>query len=258
MVAVDRSDETNRGDIWLYDVERGSGTRFTSAPQDESIPVWSPDGSRLAFFSTRNAPEGAVHVRSLRGGNDEVMLFEYEGSASPSSWSRDDLLVIQYTGELGEESGDFGIFSVADETFTPHLTTEFAEQRGVISPDGRLLAYQSDETGRFEVYVESFPEQAERWRVSTDGGVGPSWSRDGRELYYVEDESKLFAVSVRTRAAASSLRFGKPELLFEADFKPGGFRQEYDTVDSTTFVINRRVGDLSTAPLTLVVGASGR
>jgi len=258
MVAVDRSDETNRGDIWLYDVERGSGTRFTSAPQDESVPVWSPDESRLAFFSTRNTPEGAVHVRSLRGGNDEVVLFEYEGSASPWSWSRGNLLVIQYTGELGEEAGDLGIFSVADETFTPYLNSEFTEQSGVISPDGRLLAYQSDETGRFEIYVESFPEQGERWRVSTDGGVGPSWSQDGRELYYVRAERDLMAVPVRASADGSSTEIGSADLLFSAAFKPSGMRQPFDTLKGETFVVNRSVGDRSTAPLTIVVNAAAR
>ena len=178
--------------------------------------------------------------------------------ATPWSWSADNLIVIQYTENQGELGGDIGIYSVSDETFTPHLTTPFSEQNGVISPDGRLLAYSSDETGRPEIYVEAFPDQTDRWRLSTAGGVGPSWSRDGRELYFIQDFTRLMAVSVQRPNNGSSFRFGEPELLFTTDFKEGGSRQSYDTIDGQTFVVNRRVADQETTPLTLVVNALSR
>ncbi len=258
-IAVDRSDETNRGDIWLYDVERRSGTRFTSAPQDETTPSWSPDGRRIAFLSSAAEKMGAVHVRSVRGGNDETVLFgDASTSATPWSWSTGNLLVVAYTGNVGEERRDLGIYSVADETFTPHLTTPFIEAHGVISPDGRLLAYESDETGRFEIYVETFPDQTDRWRVSPDGGTYPLWSPDGRELFFIKDNSAVFAAPVRASAAGSTLRFGEPQRLFTSDFKNRWFFQPYDTRDGQTFVVDRSIGDRSTSPLTIVINAVGR
>jgi dipeptidyl aminopeptidase/acylaminoacyl peptidase len=258
MVAVDRSDVSNRGDIWIYDVARGSGTRFTSAPEDESVPVWSPDGRQLALTSNRVVGNGAVHLRPLRGRGDERVIYGSESiSASPWSWTEAGLVIEYVDGGAGSRR-DVGVYSIEDGTFTPHLTTQFAEMNAVISPDGRLLAYQSDETGRFEIYVETYPEAVDRWRVSNDGGVGPKWRRDGRELFYIRDERSLMAVPVRVSATGAAAEIGTPELLFATVFKPGTDRQQFDTLDGETFVVNRSVGDRATAPLTLVVNVAGR
>lgn len=255
MVAVDRSDETNRGDIWIYDVERSFGTRLTSAPQDESVPVWSPDGHQLAFSSNRVNFEGAIHMRSLRGSDDERVVYELPATQiSPWSWSSAGFIVVETNQESGRSNTDLAVFSTADDIYRPYLQTQFDEKHGAISPDGRFFAYSSNETGQVEIYVTTFPEPVDRWRVSTGGGVGPSWSRDGSELYFVKDQAELFAAAVKISDVGHTLEFGQPELLFEADFKKVA-RQTYDTADGQTFVINRRFGEHDATPLTLLLNA---
>jgi Tol biopolymer transport system component len=197
-------------------------------------------------------------VRPLRGGGDERVIYGSESvSASPWSWTTAGL-IIEYVDDNAGGSRDVGVYTIEDETFAPHLTTQFDEMNAVISPDGRLLAYQSDETGRFEVYVETYPDPVDRWRVSHDGGVGPVWRRDGRELFYSRAERDLMALPVRVSAGGSSIEIGSSEPLFAAVFKPGTKRQQFDTLDGETFVINRSVGDRSTDPLTIVVNAVER
>jgi eukaryotic-like serine/threonine-protein kinase len=251
MVAVDQSDETNRGDIWLYDVARGTGTRLTSAPEDESLPLWSPDGRQIAFASVRDARLGAVHVRSLRGVDDERVLFELR-DVSPLSWSVNGAILASRSDEA--ESGlDLSVYSIAEDTLRAGPATRFNETNGAFSPDGRFLAYDSDETGAHEVYVQRYPDPVDRWRVSAGGGRGPFWRSDGRELYYVRGGSELVAVAVRPSADGSSLAFGEPVLLFSIAMKESRIRQA-DTRDGRTFVVNRSVGDADATPLTLVVG----
>lgn len=256
MVAVDKSDETNRGDIWIFDVARGAGTRLTSAPEDESMPTWSPDGRRLAFYSLRQSAQGAVHLRSLRGEDDERVLYRNpSGTTNPWSWSPGDLIVVENAAPEGAAHYDLGVLSPEDGIVTAAATTRFNEQHGTISPDGRFFAYDSDETGQPEVYIQTFPDAFDRWRVSTEGGVGPLWRPDGRELFFVTLESELIAVPVRVSGEASTFEMGTPEVLFAADFKEGAVRQPYDTIDGRVFVINRSVGDQDTTPMTVVVNA---
>jgi eukaryotic-like serine/threonine-protein kinase len=252
-VAVDQSDETNRGDIWLYDVARGTGTRFTSAPEDESAPAWSPDGRQIAFYSTRDVARGAIHVRSLRGA-EEVMLYANDvASVGPMSWSPAGALAIDYSDPAGGKGFDFGVLSISDKSFTPVMASRFNEQEGAFSPDGHFLAFDSDETGQREIYVQGFPDPVDRWRVSTDGGSNAFWRSDGRELYFTRKGSELVAVSVEVSSDGSTLSFGAPQRLFSIDLKAVR-RRQVDTIDGKTFIVNRSVGDLETTPITLVIG----
>ncbi len=250
LVAVDQSDETNRGDIWIFDVERGTGRRFTSALEDESQPVWSPDGSRIAFFSARKSADGAVHARSLRGIDDETVLYSSTGGGvGPNSWATG-FIVVDY----GLESTDLGSYSVADGAFQPLIETRFEETGGALSPDGRFLAYESDETGRREVYIQLFPASGDRWRASTDGGSGPFWRSDGRELYFMTEKGELMMVPVEAAEGGSVLTLGEPKALFSIQLKRSA-RSQIHTIDGETFIVNRAVGELESTPLTLVVGA---
>ena len=119
-----------------------------------------------------------------------------EGSAAPLSWSHAGAVAIGY-GDPGSATGfDLGVFSFSDRSFDPSLVRRFNEHSGEFSPDGRFLAFDSDETGQREVYVQGFPDSVDRWRVSTEGGANAFWRSDGRELYFVRKGSELVAVPV--------------------------------------------------------------
>jgi eukaryotic-like serine/threonine-protein kinase len=253
LLAVDQSDETNRGDIWLYDVARGTGTRLTSTPEDESAPVWSPDGRQIAFYSTRDTAIGAIHVRSLRGADDEVRLYASDVAAvAPTSWSPAGVVAIEHWNTTVGRGFDIGFFSNSDKSSHLAVASRFNEQGGAFSPDARFLAFDSDETGQREVYVQGFPDPVDRWRVSTEGGSNVFWRSDGRELYFMRKGSELVAVSIYVSADGSTFSFGAPQLLFSIHLKGHGKRQ-VDTIDGQTFIVNRSVGDLETTPITLVI-----
>jgi eukaryotic-like serine/threonine-protein kinase len=257
-VAVDQSDETNRGDIWIYDVARRTGTRWSSHPEDESTPVWSPDGRQLAFSSLREASQGAIHLGSVHRSEDERLLHSVpEGSLSPLSWSAQGTIVAEYgrAGRLGRVYG-LGALSLADGTFEAITAGRFTTLNGSLSPDGRFLAYDSDETGRREVYVQPFPDATDRWRVSTEGGSAPFWRSDGRELFFLDGSSQLSVVAVLAAPGARSLSFGAPEVLFPLHLKWSRNRQ-IDTIDGRTFVVNRTASGGETAPMTLLIGVGG-
>ena len=258
-VVVDRSDETNRGDIWIYDVDRGTGTRLTTDPVDESSPFFSPDGEKVVFYSGLGG-KPTIQIRSLHGVDDQRKVYEApDAAAAPTDWSSNGYIVFA-TDPPGATTpfgyGDLLAFSLKDGKAFPVATTKFTERSGVVSPSGRFVAYDSDETGQPEVYVQTFPEPERRWRVSTAGGSGPAWNRNGKELYFVSPRSELVAVPIRGESAASSLEFGAASVLFKLSFK-GGVDRPFDTLDGKTFIVNRRFDDLDPTPLTLVIDAFG-
>ncbi len=251
-VALDRSDETNRGDIWLIDVNRGSGTRLSSFPEDDSVPVWSPDGAEVAFFSAKGGGHTVVYVRSTRDGSDaRLLIADPAADLEPADWPRTDLMLLNRSKD---DDVDIFLCSIPDRKIRPFLATPFREWDAQVSPDGRHVAYTSDETGSMEVYVGTFPEPGERWRVSADGGRMPKWHPGGVELYYVTLDSRLMAVSLkgRNRGGDRPAPIGAPEMLFRVDLKEHRLRQ-FDTHDGTRFLANRNVSLGAGVPLTLVV-----
>jgi len=252
MVAVDRSDESNAGDIWVYDIERSTGTRLTAAPIDESFPIWSRDGRRITFGSILADGGYAVHERSARGGDDEqVLLTRPDQSLIPRSWMADGSLLLS-VGTAEQFFKQLGIYSPTSRDVAPYLTTSFSKRNPNASADGRFVAYDSDETSRSEVYIQTFPDPGERWRVSTDGGFSAVWGPDDRELYYLDARSNIVAVPVTITGA--SVVPGTPHELFHAELKEGS-NTMYDTVDGQVFVVIRRIGAIDTTPLTITVSA---
>jgi serine/threonine protein kinase/Tol biopolymer transport system component len=259
-VAVDRSDETNRGDIWVYEIDRGTGTRLSTATEDESYPQWSPDGRRIVYWAA--VGEGnVVRVQASGGGGpeeelpiDRATLPHHVGGhveglrPRPSGWSSRGVIFL-------DRGGDIWVWALDDRSLSPFLETPFTEQGATPSADGRFVAYDSDETGRPEVYVRTFPDSGRRWRVSTDGGRAPAWRRDGGEIYYTSADGKLTAVTVGPSTGGGGeedLRFGSPHALFPVEEKPVTQRQ-FDTLDGETFVVNRPRRTGSRSPLTLVL-----
>ena len=175
-----------------------------------------PDGRRLAYRETRTGTRN-VFWTMADGSGAEERLTTGEGNQSPTSWSPDgQALAIVDNSTTG--ATHLMLLRLSDHKLQPLLHTPFNEGGGQFSPDGRWLAYASDESGRFEVYVQAYPGPGGKWQISTDGGTGPIWNRSGLELFY-RSANKLMAVNVTTHPSFSS---GKPKMLFEGSFLSEG------------------------------------
>jgi len=203
--------------LWLYELERESVIRFTDDESVEWWPLWTPDSKRVVFNS--NLHGGSVlnlYWRPIEGGQAE-RLTESKYYQQPQSWSADGKELFFTQGPHPKTGVDIWMLPFDGERKPrPLLQTRFNEFHPVISPDGNWLAYGSDETGRWEVYVQPYPGLGTTTRISTDGGCEPLWSPDGRELYYRNPSGKkMMAVSFITEP---NLRIGKPEFLFEGEY----------------------------------------
>ncbi len=199
-------------EIGIFDFERGSLTPLTNNTTGSQAPVWSPDGRRIAFRGTRNGYRN-VWVKAVDGTGDEQQLTRGERLQTPLSWSPDGRHLLYYETDP-VRANDIWMLSLADGKAEPIVTAPLSQHDGQWSPDGRWIAYTSEESGGEEVYVLPFPLTGERWRVSTNGGADPLWSRDGRELFY-RTAGKVMAVEVRTSRRFSA---GTPRALFDDTF----------------------------------------
>jgi Tol biopolymer transport system component len=207
--------------IWLYDLQRGGEARFISPPLTGSAPVWSPDGSRIAFGSGYS--DSGLYLKDANGSSKEELLLGSGNSKSPSDWSRDGRYLI-YTESGPKSQGDIWyLLDPLSQSSKPKPVkfqgTEAKESQGQLSPDGRWLAYASDETGNQEIYVRPFPSGPGRWKISAGRGSNrePRWRRDGKELFFLEfmqPNIRLTAVPVQS-GIPGDFRAGAAQALFE-------------------------------------------
>ncbi len=237
-------------DIWIYELARGVRTRFTFEASSENLPVWSPDGARLAFASNRGG-QFAVFEKAADGAGEARELFRGDAESRPLSWSQDGRYLALYRLDPATRSDIWILPLEGGQKPFSFLQSPFEEQNAAFSPNGRWIAYSTDESGRNEVYVTSFPGKGGQWQVSTAGGSRPSWRRDGKEIYYLASDDKLMAVSLSERGA--SLEMTAPQPLFPVRIKRWRFGRGYDvTADGKRFVVNTLLQE-SGSPLTLVV-----
>jgi serine/threonine protein kinase len=200
------------GDIWILDLEQDMRGRFTFDPADERTPLWSPDGSQLAFVSTQ-ATQGRIYVRPASGQGEATLLHTADNQVELSDWSNDGRLIFFNLINPGDGGSDIWILDMETGEAEILLTGDWFENAN-LSPDGKWLAFTSQESGKVETYVQSFPEAGGRWMVSSDKGSGsaqrPIWRRDGRELFYLRGSSVMI-VPVSTESGFS---FGEPKVLF--------------------------------------------
>jgi eukaryotic-like serine/threonine-protein kinase len=214
--------ESRNSDIWLLDVGRGVNTRFTFDPRASAFPVWSPDGSRVVYGSYGSQSKGHLdlYVRNSTGAGAEQALYESGDNKVPSDWSRDGrYIAFELFDSKGKTKWDIWILPLfGDRKPFPYLQTEFDEADAVFSPDGDWLAYESDESGIYEIYLAPF-HGGGKFQVSQGGGAQPAWKRDGTALFYLAGD-KLMEVGVRRKG--SEVELGAPHALFEITGLQGG------------------------------------
>jgi Tol biopolymer transport system component len=246
-------------DLWQTDLTRASTSRFTYGPLINASAVWSPDGLHIVFRTNRKGLIELYRKAATGGGAEEPVLNEATQRAAgmlstvnsvPSDWSPDGRHILFSAPSTG--SGfDLWLLPLADGKPVKFLSLPADQMHGSFSPNGQLIAYSSDESGRFEVYVESFPRSEWRQKVSTNGGSEPRWREDGREIYYLSEERKLMAVSV-----GPDRSFGVPKLLFQTQVPAGvvAFRTNYvPSRDGQRFLINTQTGSPAPLPITVVL-----
>jgi hypothetical protein len=249
-VAVDRANSRSAFyDLWLNDLVRGTSSRFTFGPRASQFPIWSPDGKHIAFRSTRGGmAEAAVYQRTPGGGAEDEVLDKTPRTKLPTDWSRDGRYIIEQTSNDPKTRTDIWVLPLfGDRKPFPYVRTEFGETGGKLSPDGRWLAYASDETSRNEVYVQTFPEHGGKWQVSANGGDRPVWSRDGKELFFIDADRKLMAVPVK---AGPKFEAGAPQPLFDTRVGADG---RYDVSKDGRFLIPTQIQQNVGAPMTVVI-----
>jgi Tol biopolymer transport system component len=200
--------------VWLYDASREALTRFTLEGNSNLNPIWTPDGKRIAFQSTKEGPQNIFwQLADGNGGAERLTTSDYLNS--PTSWSPDGRLLAYF--EVNPTTGwDIWVLNLSDRKARPFLRTPFNESVPRFSPDGHWIAYISNESGRFELYVQPYPGPGGKWQISTEGGTEPAWNPNGRELFY-RSGNKMMAVDIATQPSFSA---GKPRVLFEGRYEP--------------------------------------
>jgi Tol biopolymer transport system component len=252
-LAVDVLDQTKSAtDVWLYGADGSGAVKFAFGQGDQGNPVWSPDGKRIAFFSDRKAKrvKGDIWVKPVDGGVEEVLL-ENADSNTPEDWSRDGrFLSMTTTPAQGRRTNQVWVLDLGSGKKAAAVSTggnQFAGDSR-FSPDVRFLAYDSDESGRSEAYVQAFPGPGGKWQVSTAGGGNPHWRGDGKELFYLSLDNRIMSVPLET---APAFHAGAPTPLFAVH---PAFGSVYDVApDGKRFLVNSLPADPSSPPLSLLV-----
>jgi eukaryotic-like serine/threonine-protein kinase len=209
-IATGNITPAGKGDLWMLEVNRGVTSPLNARPGTNIWPVWSPDSRSVVFSS---GPPFNLFRTELSGG--EKRLTQSEVFQFPNDWSHDGRFILfDQNGQANKT--DMWILPLSPDGVPgsprPWLQTPADEYEGVFSPDDRWVAYQSDESGRYEIYIDTFPERHGKVRISTNGGTIPRWGAGGRELFFVSPESKLMAVSLKAGSAAEP---STPRELFQ-------------------------------------------
>jgi eukaryotic-like serine/threonine-protein kinase len=242
-------------DVWMFDVARGVRTRFTLEPTDEQTAIWSPDGSHVVFNSR---PKGYfdLYEQDVNGASGPTVLQTDAQNKTPWSWSPDGKFILYSTGGYAIGNYDLWLLPMTGDSQprvpSPFLQTPFNEYNARFSPDGRWVAYVSDETGLNEVYVTRFPGPSGKWPVSAGGGNYPRWRADGKELFYLARDNKLMAATVKSQGTEFDVTSAQP--LFDIHHPGANSRYPYDvSADGQRFLVNTIVEQTALPPITLVV-----
>ena len=214
MMVVEKHDlRTSSGDLWLIDLKTGSTSRLTFDGMHNTLGVWSPDGKRIVFTGRPNGIRN-LHLKSIGTESDEPLLAPGPDRL-PTDWSSDGARILYEQGFAAPR--DVFVLEMPERRPVAFLDSPFDERGAKFSPDGQWVAYVSNETGRGEVYVRSYPQAGNKRQLSVTGGRAPRWSRDGRTLFYADPNGAVMAIDVVT--TASPIQAGLPKVLFATDMR---------------------------------------
>jgi Tol biopolymer transport system component len=227
--------------IWVYDLARDTLAPLTLQGSYNNMVAWTPDGKRIAFESNKDGPLN-LFSQLADGSGGPARLTTSQFTQLPSSWSPDGLLAFI---EINPTTGvDIWVLGSNHEA-RPFLSERSNESAPQFSPDGRWLAYISDESGRNEIYVQPYPGPGRKWHISTDGGTEPVWNRNGRELFYRRG-NRMMAVDITTQSGFTA---GKPHMVFEGPYLAPGTFPNYDvSVDGQRFLMLKPTEQAQLAP----------
>jgi Tol biopolymer transport system component len=261
-LVVDVADtKANNINIWLNDLKRGTDSRFTFDTSEDVGGSWSRDGALVAYRSLQSSDTN-VFVKPTQGlqpARSIISLKERSQATDdldPNSWSLDDKELL-CTLQPAAGGTQLVLVSTSGDKMTPFLTSKASESNGMISPDGKWVAYASNESGDWEIYVTTFPTAAGKWQVSRGGGTEPRWRGDGKEIFYIGAGSTLTAVPV---SSAGTFAAGNPTPLFRTQLRAQVSSTDqfsYDvTKDGQRFLVNRYAKPAQVAPLHIILNAT--
>jgi len=234
----------NTMQVWLYETGRGISTRLTLDPGFSWFSAWSRDGKQVAYSANRGGSFGIYRKAASGAGQEELLLGATTSGAAPSSWSPDGRFLLYQTGNSqafgGSENQDIFLLPLTgnpqERTPVPFLQTPFRERNAQFSPDGKWVAYQSNESGRDEVYIQAFPSTGAKWQVSNNQGTQPRWRGDSRELFFMSETTQRMWVA-GIRASAGRVEIETPQPLFPVLGFPGPSYVYDVTPDGQRFVV---------------------
>jgi Tol biopolymer transport system component len=247
-VATDKTDMASLNiDVWTQELRRDSSKRLTFDPAIDAVPIWSPDAGQLVFASNRQTYFG-LYVKNSDGANDEKVIVQGEVGNFPSDWSRDGKYILYCRGP------DLWFVTYPELKSSLFLKAPSVFRNGQFSPDGKWVAYASNETGKWEIYVTSFPDARGRWQISSGGGEQPRWRGDGKELFYLSLDGKMMAAPVTTGAHFDA---GTSVTLFQTTPRQPVLVYDlfvYDVSrDGQRFLINTQVKQSESVPMSMVL-----
>ena len=258
-VAVDIDDpRSSNTDIWVVEANRKVSSRFTFDRGQDETPLWSNNGRRLLWLSDRGGKNG-FYLKSLDGGTVEEspalpVGVDLSFASAPSDWSRDGRFLLYTDLQEGNALHLWVLPMSGDRKPGRLLSGSSADIEGQFSPDGHWVAYSSNESGRWQVYVAPFPGPAKKYQISTEGGQQPRWRSDGKELFFLSADRKLMAVSLRT---GSPFEFSQPTPLFETHAHEPITAEEFFTYDNSAdgrrFLINVDAEQTSPRPVDIIL-----
>jgi Tol biopolymer transport system component len=236
-------------DLWIRDLVRGVTSRFTFDAVPDINPLWSPDGRRIVYTSRRDGP-GNLYVKDASGAREAELLLATAEEKLGADWTRDGKHVV-----FASRSKDMGwdlwaLPMTGDRKPLQLVRTRFNDLFATVSPNGKYLAYFSDESGGFEVYVQEFPEPQNKWQISAAGGRQPFWSADGRQLYFRDALNSIMVVAVDT---GDVFKAGTPQKLLQTRFAPTLLRSHFRPARDGRFLVLAPAGSEEMAPISVVL-----